>query len=285
MEDLYSKFLFDPLVSRYNGPTIYNDAGGGDGGGDGGTPVDDPDAPDPNTPAGKRWATMRRETAEAKKQAEESELARVKAEAAAEATQKATDDFMAKYKPEVPKPEEENEEELAAERDPDDTRFVKQVVADTLKEAGLDGKQIAEALEKVATNQQASNVESQIKDAVKNLEEEYKDTVPFRRDDVIKYAQEKGYGLAMPDADIEQVLKLAHEQMNMDELIKMRSGTQSETQEDDPRKTAPQMESSADNTAIPLDPENPITKMESVNQAEVLDEGRNQAREIYGGQM
>jgi hypothetical protein len=220
------------LFSQNRYPLIFNEDKTGGGSGGTSTPGDgsqsgNSDEPDPNTPAGKKWKELR----EAKKAAEEATAkereARLKAEAKAEAFEQLKASLSGKPKEE----EQEDEEDKANAKE-------LKIIHSGLKQLGLDPEALKKAASSLTEVQKQSRdiaIKAALRDAASKLTEEFKESVPFDLDKALAYASEKGYGVTMANADVTEVLRIAHKNLNEDALLDWRIAQK------DPKKSVPKI--------------------------------------------
>lgn len=183
---------------------------------------DDPDAPDADTPAGKKFAQMRKDLKESKGREAVAEAARLKAEAKAEA--------IAEYKAAAGKEETVKPKEEEVDIHPDDLKTVQ----NALRKMGIDPNSLKD-LQSLPKATQQMVAENQIDRASSILEKKYADSVPFDRSKAIKFAVENKLGLAMPNAPFEKILEIAHKEMNEDALADWRYDQRKKGKKDSPK--------------------------------------------------
>lgn len=233
------------LLSEFGGPRLLNFAGEPDEQGAASQP-DGADEPNPNTPAGKKWAALKQEKKEALEKARIAEEARIRAEARAEAMEEFKNSLSGK------KPEQEQIEEAPDDDDkdvnPEDEKIINKVLAKQMKRMGLDT--IPEVVNALKENTEQMQASVQFEKAKTELSEEFANTVPFDYQAALEYAKEKGFGLYASTA--KDALRMAHKEMNEEAFIEHWRGGKS------PKKVVPKMghsgRSNADDDLIDLDP-------------------------------
>jgi hypothetical protein len=231
---LKKKFPFI-LQSKFTGPLAYNFAGDLDGGGDGSSGEEDPDAPDPNTPAGAKWKKMREENKAANLKAQDEREARIRAEAAAEATEALLLKIQGKSA-EVQEVEDDDDDVVPEGTNKDDAAYVTKLVEAALRKQGFNGKEINETLKSIAGNQEQMQIDKTMDAAKASLVSEFEDSVPFNYAEALKYAQENNLGLVGTTAL--QALRIAHKEMNEEKFDKWKA------EGSKPRKSAPSLDAS-----------------------------------------
>ena len=220
------------LHSKFTGPPILNFAGD-DGGGEGSPGDDGQDAPDPNTPAGAKWKAMREATKVAEQAAQNEREARIKAEAAAEATEA----LLLKIQGKSAEKQEEDEEIVVPEgANKDDAAYVESLVSAALKKQGLNGKELKEAISNLTGNQEQMKIDKTMDAARTDLVSEFEDSVPFNYAESLKYAQDNNLGLVGSSAV--QALRIAHKEMNEAKFDAWKADGSK------PRKRAPSLDAS-----------------------------------------
>lgn len=263
MENLRSKYC--PIMSQFRGPFVYNMADDGDPDPDEGgesPDSDDPDAPDPNTPEGKKWKQLKEEKKAAEEAAAQAEAEKLKAEAQAEGYKQAMDDFKAG----VTEPKKKEEEvKPPVPTNPDDEAYVEAI----MRKKGFDPEQMKKDAEEAKRQSYEAAARQALNEACAELEKEFEGSVPFDRKAVLEYARENKYGIAMPNADVAHVLRLAHRAMNEEAFTEYAIAQKSD------KKKAPQMEHSGSGGKVP--PEAP----EEEADGETVDDFRKAAKEAW----
>lgn len=162
---------------------------------------------DESTPAGKKFAQLRREKKEAEEQARLDREARIKAEAERDGYEKAMKEAGMRGEK-----REEPVEEDVGDIHPDDEKAVLRV----LKKQGVDinALKAAGALPELTQRIQKQEATQKIQNACTALEKKYANSVPFNAAEVVKYAAEQGFALDMQGASFERILERAHKEMN-----------------------------------------------------------------------
>lgn len=260
------------LVSEFKEPRLLNFAGDDGKGGQGGQ-HDGADDPDPNTPAGKKWAKLREEKRLAEEAARTERENRIKAEAKAEAFEEFKNSFQQQPKKPAQKSGGGESPEEQIQINPDDEKIVATIFQREMKKLGLD--QIPEVVTKLQEQTQGVQANATLDQARRELEAEFSGSVPFNYEEAIKYARERGYGMTFQNA--KEALRIAHKEMNEKSFIEFYQGGAQ------PKKKVPKMAASgrnADDDVIeipdddqPLDPKN-------INS---LDDARKAAHAMFTG--
>lgn len=234
------------FISEFKEPRLLNFAGEGGGKGAGGQ-QDGADEPDPNSPAGKKWAALRERT----RIAEETAKAEREKAIAAEARANAFEDFKKSFEPDAKKNAATGGEAPVEGQDvvvnPDDEKVIGAVFARHIKKMGLD--KIPGVVEALQMNTQQSQIQYAVTQAKAELASEFEGSVPFNFDESLKYAKEKGFGMVA--STVKDALRMAHKEMNEPAFIEFYKGGAQ------PKKKVPKMAASgrksADDEIINLD--------------------------------
>lgn len=263
MRIFHSKVPFR-LTSEFRGPRVLNFAD--DGKKAAGFQEDNLDEPDADSPAGKKWAKLREEKRAAEEAVKQEREARIKAEAKAEAFEEFKASLGTNAKKEAP-PAEEDDTEV----NPQDEAYVNKILTKQLAKAGLD--KIPEVVNALRQSAERSQAETALERAKRDLETEFKDSVPFDFDAALSFAKEKGYGMIATTA--REALRMAHKEMNEELFIDhYRGGSK--------KKVAPKMAYSGRNSAADddiTDERKDDVKIEDFNSARVL------ARQVVTGEQ
>lgn len=224
-----------PLYSKFTGPLAYNFAGEGDGDDGGSSDDDDPDAPPADTPEGKKWKQLREDKKAALVAAEKAKEEAIRADERAKTAEdllakvqgKSTEEEVKEEEPEVVVPEGTNKE---------DAEYVNKLVGAALQNAGVDGKEIKQALDDIAKGQQQLQADRIFDEARQTLEKEFEGSVPFDYEAALTYAKENNLGIVGSTAL--QALRIAHKEMNEEKFDEWKAAGRK------PGKSAPSLESS-----------------------------------------